>query len=42
MQRLITQRANLSAKFAAGLFSALVMHMQKNRIRFAIDGYNAL
>ncbi|EGX98455.1 hypothetical protein ANHS_917 [Ligilactobacillus ruminis ATCC 25644] len=37
MQGLINQHANLSAKFAVGLFSSIVMHMQKNRIRFAID-----
>ena len=29
MQGLINQHANLSAKFAAGLFSLIVMHMQK-------------
>ncbi|EGM51351.1 hypothetical protein LRU_01663 [Ligilactobacillus ruminis SPM0211] len=29
MQGLINQHANLSAKFAAGLFSSIVMHMQK-------------
>ena len=29
MQSLLNQRANLSVKFAAGLFSSIVMDMQK-------------
>ncbi|KLA48838.1 hypothetical protein P869_01715, partial [Ligilactobacillus ruminis S23] len=35
-QCLPNQRAKLSFKFDASLFSAIVMHPQKNRIRFAI------
>ena len=45
MQRLINQHTKLSVKFTAKLFllvsiisMRIVMHTQKNRIRFAIDG----
>jgi len=36
MQRAPNQRAKLSLKFDASLFSTIVMHTQKNRIKFAL------